>query len=279
MTKENFCKISLTGELGSGKSTVCKILKEKLNAELISVGSIQRRIAHEMGMTILELNSYMETHHEIDEKCDAAISAYEAVRDRNMLFDSRLAWHFVPSSFGVYVTVDMRVAAMRVSAAGRESEVYLSYEEALNGLKSRRRSEVARYLSAYGVDISDLNNYSLVVDSTTASAETVADAILQEYNKYTSGRMHDKMLLSPFRLYPLAGAEDGGDITVASIGGCFYVLKGLDALRLAIKENSALSPCVLDKTPQGIAERIDIATLKRWETANGFTFIAYPEDN
>ena len=57
-------KISLAGDLGSGKSTVANILVERLGAEYYSTGSIVRGIAERMGMTIGELNVYMESHPE-----------------------------------------------------------------------------------------------------------------------------------------------------------------------------------------------------------------------
>ena len=49
-------KISLAGDLGSGKSTVAKILLAELGAEYYSTGSIVRSIAERMGMEIGELN-------------------------------------------------------------------------------------------------------------------------------------------------------------------------------------------------------------------------------
>ena len=66
MQENKSVKISLAGDLGSGKSTVGAILAEKLHAAVYSTGTIQRKIAEEMGMTTLQLNQYMETHPEID---------------------------------------------------------------------------------------------------------------------------------------------------------------------------------------------------------------------
>ena len=66
-----FYKISLTGDLGSGKSTVCKIISENIGAEVVSIGTIQRAMAKEMNMTTYEFNSYMESHPEIDDKFDS----------------------------------------------------------------------------------------------------------------------------------------------------------------------------------------------------------------
>ena len=68
MQENKSVKISLAGDLGSGKSTVGAILAERLSAAVYSTGTIQRKIAEEMGMTTLQLNQYMETHPEIDGK-------------------------------------------------------------------------------------------------------------------------------------------------------------------------------------------------------------------
>lgn len=114
-------KISLAGDLGSGKSTVGKILSRKLGAEVYSTGTIQRQIATEMGMTTLQLNQYMETHPEIDGKIDDGLRALEH-SEKNLIIDSRMAWHFVPSSFSVYMAADPFVSAERILKAGRESE-------------------------------------------------------------------------------------------------------------------------------------------------------------
>ena len=63
--KNNFFKISLAGDLGSGKSTVGAILKDRFNAEIISIGKIQRTMAAELQMDTCEFNKYQETD-EID---------------------------------------------------------------------------------------------------------------------------------------------------------------------------------------------------------------------
>ena len=91
-------KISLAGDLGSGKSTVGKILAPLFGAEIYSTGTIQRGIALQMGMSTLELNRYMETHPEIDGMIDDGLRALEK-EEKNLIIDSRMAWHFVPSSF------------------------------------------------------------------------------------------------------------------------------------------------------------------------------------
>ncbi|NJD03321.1 MAG: cytidylate kinase, partial [Ruminiclostridium sp.] len=88
-------KISITGDLGSGKSTVCKLIMEQYGLKVYSIGSIQRSLAKKHNMSILDFNKYMETHTEIDEEIDNELIEIGR-RDEDMILDSRMAWHFVP---------------------------------------------------------------------------------------------------------------------------------------------------------------------------------------
>ena len=114
-------KISLAGDLGSGKTTVGKLLAARLGAQIYSTGTIQRKIATEMGMTTLELNKYSETHPEIDDRIDDGLRALDK-EETDVIIDSRMAWHFVPASFAVYMAADPVVSAKRITGGGAEKE-------------------------------------------------------------------------------------------------------------------------------------------------------------
>ena len=66
MTLNKTYRISLAGDLGSGKSTVGKLLSSMLGIEKFTVGTAQRELAEKMKMTPVELNRYMEDNPEID---------------------------------------------------------------------------------------------------------------------------------------------------------------------------------------------------------------------
>ena len=83
-------KISLAGDLGSGKSTVGKLLAEKFGAQMYSTGTIQRELAAKMNMTTLELNKYSETHPEVDDMIDDGLRALNE-KDVSVVIDSRMA--------------------------------------------------------------------------------------------------------------------------------------------------------------------------------------------
>ena len=94
--------ISISGEPGCGKTTIAKILAERLNATYISTGLIQRDIASKRGLTTLELNLLAETDGSIDEQIDAHTRSL-GNSHQNLVVDSRLAWRFLPASLKVFL--------------------------------------------------------------------------------------------------------------------------------------------------------------------------------
>lgn len=174
-------KISITGDLGSGKSTVCKLLKDQYNFNVYSIGSIQRTLAKEYNMSINNFNKYMETHTEIDEEIDNALASI-GLRNEAMVLDSRLAWHFVPDSFKVYLSVDIETAVYRITHDKRGSvETYSSSDDARNQLLQRKSSENLRYLTKYNVDCSNMNNYDLVIDTSSLSPQDEVNIIMSHF--------------------------------------------------------------------------------------------------
>ncbi|HOY33148.1 MAG TPA: AAA family ATPase [Bacteroidales bacterium] len=175
-----FPKISLTGDLGSGKSHVSRLLSERLGFRVISTGLIQRDIAAKYNMTTLELNEYTKTHPEIDDEIDGTIARLQDAEE-SLIFDSRLAWHFAPKSFKIYLTVDINEAARRIFNDKRTSENYQNIEEAKNKILARRKSELERFKGYYNIDYSNLDNYDLIVDTTQICPDEVSEKIIKAF--------------------------------------------------------------------------------------------------
>lgn len=181
--------IALSGRLGSGKSTVAKILQAEHGFEIYSTGKIQRGIAEKMGITTLELNLRMENDPKLDFEIDNAVAEISRRKSgERILFDSRMAWHFAENAFKVYLYVDPTVAAERVVADNRGSvENYKNAEDARDKLIARAKAENQRYMQIYGVDNLDFCNYDLIVDTTRRTPEEVAAIIYKAYEKASEG--------------------------------------------------------------------------------------------
>lgn len=193
-------KISLAGDLGSGKSTVSKILIPRLGAEYYSTGAIVRSIAEERGMTVVELNKYMETHPEIDHEIDDGVAKL-AELEKPLIIDSRMAWYFTKGTFKVYLSTDIETSALRIMGANRKGEHSASLEQTVNDTKARRESEIKRYSDQYGVNIKDLSNYDLIVDTTYATPEEIAECIISAFECWCEDRSYKRAFISPERLF------------------------------------------------------------------------------
>ena len=63
-------RITIAGDIGSGKSTVAKKLADWLGVEPLSTGGIQRQIAQQRRLSVLELNKLAEEDPSIDREID-----------------------------------------------------------------------------------------------------------------------------------------------------------------------------------------------------------------
>ncbi|MBL7796291.1 MAG: cytidylate kinase family protein [Saprospiraceae bacterium] len=171
-------KITITGDLGSGKSAVSRILCARTGFQYVSTGRIQRQLAEKMGIDTLEMNRRADTDPSIDETIDGIFVAL-GKDPESYVVDSRMAWFFLPRSFKVFLRADVIVAAERIlSDPGRNSEQYQSREEAIEKITARKASENARFLKKYGADCADMRNFDLVVDTTHRTPEEVGTIIL-----------------------------------------------------------------------------------------------------
>lgn len=161
--------ITIAGKLGSGKSSTAKKLAQELGYEHHSTGQIMREIAREHGFDLTEWNLQAEKDPRYDYEIDDRTK--ELGKKEKIVMDSRLAFHFVPDSFKVYLNIDGRVAAQRIyeSLSHDESRAEefkaTSVEEMAQDITVRRESEVKRYQNLYGIDNHALENFDLVIDT------------------------------------------------------------------------------------------------------------------
>ena len=179
--------ISLAGRLGSGKSTLAKIFCPKYGFEHYYTGAIMRALAEERGMSALEFNQMCENDRSADYMIDnKTTEVSRARRDDKILFDSRMAWHFAENSFKVYLYVPIEVSVKRIlnDQSRGNVEEYKDAADAEAKILARMQSESLRYKEFYGVDNHDLNNYDLVLCTSSISPEEAADIIWREFNIY-----------------------------------------------------------------------------------------------
>ena len=236
--------ITIAGDLGSGKSTVANHLISNINYRIESAGLIFRRLAEQHGMTAKEFNQFIESNPKYDNMVDDTIKEMGA-KEENIIFDSRLAWYFVPKSFKIYMYVDVDTATERIfNDTGRVSESYSDMTTAKKEIIERRQSEVLRYKTLYNIDINNFKNYDFIIDTSHATKDEVNEAVLSNFRAFEKGEAYDRILLSPKNLDITENDTENNvkasDIEVVKRDGKFYVLKGHDAVKAAVEQGKNL---------------------------------------
>lgn len=182
--------ITITGAIGSGKSTTAKRLAAEFGYKHFSSGDLFRALAKERGISIEQINKQAELEKEIDHAVDERLK--ELNDESDLVIDSRLAFHWIPESFKVYMTVDPDVAAKRIYEGirkeGRVSQMADSAEHVREATAERLASEKKRYLDLYGIDIDDHGGFDLVVD--TSKEDEMGDAQKKVSAAYRSWLTH-----------------------------------------------------------------------------------------
>lgn len=292
--------ITITGNLGGGKTSVCKEL-QKYGFKIITGGGLFRDIAKEKGISVLELNELAKADRSIDDMIDNRTIKIGKEED-NVLFDSRLAWHFAPDSFKVFLLTDSYEAARRTYEGGaREAEEYSDINATMAGLKQRADLERARFKELYNIDYYDRNNYDLIIESTYASPEQIAKEIMRNFEEYKAEKFHSRLELNIRTFYPTCkfadfdkeifekkaaelSAVDALCMDVAPVvaggNGYTYVLDGAEDLYAAIRAGRVFG-CVDEirtDDDKNLVPQVGKSDMAEYEKAANFKYLVYPDE-
>ncbi|MCI2048337.1 MAG: dephospho-CoA kinase [Lachnospiraceae bacterium] len=275
--------ISITGNLGAGKSSVCHELAEK-GYEIISAGTLFRQIAVEHHMSVEELNRKAAEEvsksgkSSIDDMLDQRTAQLNAMKD-GAVFDSRLAWNFAKGSYRVFLTVDLDESAARVfgDQNRRASEAFETLEQCRASIINRQGLEKTRFAKLYGINYYDMSNYDLVIDCTHVSPSEAADEIERCYKSRESGRVE----LNPRSIYPTHASEGRPedavpDAAVRVSPRCcgWFAAEGEQGLLHALHERKRFIRVVVD--PDAAVSVLTPGEYRVYEKAGGFRYRRYP---
>ncbi|HEX7628679.1 MAG TPA: AAA family ATPase [Candidatus Methanoperedens sp.] len=164
-------KITISGPPGSGKSTLSKILSVKLGLELVSMGDVFRKCAHDRCMSLDEFGQIAKCNEKIDREIDEMQKKIANEKD-NILIEGRLSGFLVDADLKIWLKAPLEVRAERI--ARRENK---SLPKAMEETSEREECERERYLKYYDLDIKDLSVYDIVIDSSKWSAQEISEIV------------------------------------------------------------------------------------------------------
>jgi len=262
--------ITISGDLGGGKSVLANALVDYWGAEAYSTGKIQRAMADERGITTLDLNKLAETDKSIDDEIDGNFRKL-AKTDKNLVIDSRMAWHFIPDSFKIKLEVNPVLAAKRIISANRNNENYGDFDATLRGLKDRKTSERDRFQKYYNVDIEDQDNYDLVIETTDVTPEAIQIVANDAIKDWLISKPYDHFWVGARNLIPSKSKRDlNNTVTVTRKDGFYVLVNGHKRVTKSLDRAYSLVPCV--RIPNKDMPALDPQVIQTWQDKNGFTF-------
>lgn len=167
-------RITVSGDIGSGKSTFAKHLAEDLKVTRIYAGALMREEAARLNMTMDQFGQLLTTDDTFDRQVDALQKEKSMSMERGV-FEGRTAWYFVENpTVRVFFKVDPRVSAQRLWNSDDPSrDKYQSIDEIVTANELRKIAEEKRYQTYYGISAYDPKNFDVIVDTSGKSIDEV----------------------------------------------------------------------------------------------------------
>ena len=169
-------RITLSGEVASGKSTVGKLLAERLGWDFTSIGNQTRKEAERLGLTIAEYQKECLTNPEKDKETDKRF-ADMCNASEGLVIDYRMGFRFVYDAFHIFLSISEELAIERIEGAQRRND-------SASTLKERNDTFRQQFEQAYGIDYTDPLHYDLVIQcAANKSANQIVEEIIQALAK------------------------------------------------------------------------------------------------
>lgn len=176
-------KITISGLPGSGTTTLSNNLSKTLSFDYIYAGKIYREMANKKGLSLEEFSKLTENDTSFDTALDRQVMSFADSHD-NCIVEGRLSGWFAHREQSkdfvkIWVTAPVNVRLDRI--AHRENE---TLDITSKKVEMREKSEAKRYKEIYGIDISNLSIYDLVVDTSDKTPGETLDFVLSELEKH-----------------------------------------------------------------------------------------------
>ena len=172
--------ITVSGLHGSGKSTHARRLAEALGLRYISAGEVFRQMAEERGMTLEEMSRLAEGDPEFDRLVDERTKE-EAVRGGVVIDAALSGWMVEAADIKVFLTSPLEARIRRI--AERDG---LTLKEARRRTLLREEIERERFRRYYGMDVSDLSIYDVVLNTELFDADGTSRILKKVVEEYCS---------------------------------------------------------------------------------------------
>jgi cytidylate kinase len=162
--------ITIGGPIGSGKSTVASAIAKSFGFLHVSAGTTFRELAKEKGFSLEEFSSLAINDPSFDKLVDE--KQMSLAKKGNAVVDGRLSGRLIDGDIKIWLTAPLDLRVKRV--ANRENK---DLKQARREIVEREKSEATRYKKIYNIDLYDISNYDIVLNTEPWDAEGVIKII------------------------------------------------------------------------------------------------------
>lgn len=167
--------VAIGGTPGSGKTTVAERFAKTYGCAFVSAGTMFREMASARGMDLDAFGLEAERDPSIDRELDRRVLEEILRQDtfgNDVVVDGRIQGYLLSQRgvpcLKVWIDAPLTVRAERV--ADREG---IPASAAKESIVRRERSERTRYKAIYGIDLSYMAAYDLVIDSAAKPPDAI----------------------------------------------------------------------------------------------------------
>lgn len=170
--------ITISGDAGTGTTTLAKLLSKTLSLPYFHAGAIFRQLAESKGIALLAVIEEAKQDVTIDQHIQDELLKL-MLTHKNMVVEGRLtsyqAWVSGIASFRILLTASPEVQAKRISE--REK---LDYQQSLHDVQYRDAQDWNRYYKLYQISIDQQTSWNnLVVNTDNLGIEQTFQVCLQ----------------------------------------------------------------------------------------------------
>ena len=170
--------ITISGLPGAGKSTVGRLLAQKLHYPFYSMGNMRRQAALARGLTLAEFNRLGESDPSTDTMVDD-LQVKLGQEQKDFVIEGRTGWYFLPQSKKIFLRVDPLVGAQRIfqslakNRRPNEDKNLNDVNAVVKSTAERLASDRRRYEKYINADVYDESHYDIIIDTSRVSIDEV----------------------------------------------------------------------------------------------------------
>lgn len=172
--------IALTGDHCSGKTTAGLIL-EDYGYTIINTTDILDGVALHHDMSRAIFLEYAAEHPEVDATIKEYILRFNKSAN-DLIFDSKLAWHFAENTYRVYIRASEETQTLRAMSRRNTKSIKQldDFKIVMDRLLHSGKLERHNFNNNYRLD---MNAYNLIINSDYSEPDTVAMLIDREFKR------------------------------------------------------------------------------------------------